>query len=692
MRSRGISAPTLALLLGVAVAFWLSLGALTVAGAAARSRIGILPSIGWLFVLIAAAFFGATGVAASGRRARVAALSIVAVLPWLPFQVPVATFVWTGHARAWLWIGVLVALLAPARRWIIPPTIRRMAADRRAAPWLAASFALCVYLVAAWLVSPRLPGGDEPHYLIITQSLLADRDLKIENNHRQRDYRAYFDGVLRPDYLRRGQDGQIYSIHAPGLPVIIAPAFALFGYPGVVVFVTILSAWGTALAWIASWRATADAASAWFGWAAAALSVPFMFHSFVIYPDAPAALAVMFCVVTIMAGRETSNRSLFATGIALALLPWLHTRFAILAAALGAVAAVRTIGAKPFARRLALLLLPPAISAAAWLWFFFAIYGTPNPAAAYGGATQTSLANLPRGLVGFLFDQQFGLLPNAPVYACAACGFVLMMRRHRRLTIELLLVAAPYGLAVVLYQMWWAGASSPARFLVAILLPAAIPAAVWFSVVGRGARILGLGALLVSVLITATVAGVERGQLLYNVRQEEAARWLTWISPVVNIATGVPSLFHSSTGVALLHAVVWVIACAATAWIAVRLGRSRVDSGTVALGIGVAAAASMMIALSVVWRIDRAQPVTPQAGNLALLRHYDRARLAVRFEPLEVLPLADVPPLLPLEGSPAGVPARGQPMVVLPHAPAALYQIDADVLSRGAGRLVATSD
>lgn len=28
------------------------------------------------------------------------------------------------------------------------------------------------------------PGCDEPHYLVITQSLLHDGDLKIEGNHR----------------------------------------------------------------------------------------------------------------------------------------------------------------------------------------------------------------------------------------------------------------------------------------------------------------------------------------------------------------------------------------------------------------------------------------------------------------------------------------------------------------------------
>src|SRR5947199_249206 len=84
-------------------------------------------------------------------------------------------------------------------------------------------FSAIAFSLGAWAVAPRQPVGDEPHYLIITQSLLLDHDLQIENNHRRGDYRAYFrGGDMKPDYLNRGANGQIYSIHAPGLPVLIA--------------------------------------------------------------------------------------------------------------------------------------------------------------------------------------------------------------------------------------------------------------------------------------------------------------------------------------------------------------------------------------------------------------------------------------------------------------------------------------
>jgi hypothetical protein len=74
---------------------------------------------------------------------------------------------------------------------------------------VAAAVAATVYLLAAWQVFPQLPAGDEPHYLVIAQSLLKDGDLKIENNHLQGDYEAYIPGPLRPHYLTRGVNHEI---------------------------------------------------------------------------------------------------------------------------------------------------------------------------------------------------------------------------------------------------------------------------------------------------------------------------------------------------------------------------------------------------------------------------------------------------------------------------------------------------
>ena len=656
MASRRLSLVALAAVLGVAIALWLSAGVLAIVTSGAETlRIGLLPSPAWLALLLIGGLLIGLVIRPSSQHAALALVSSLILLPWIPTPVPDAALVWGGHLRLWLWTGIAVALAVPLAERLAPTAALRIVRDPRRAPWLAAAVAACAYLAGAWHSFPRLPSGDEPHYLVITQSLLTDHDLKIENNHRRGDYHAYYGGELKPDYLRRGRDREIYSIHAPGLPAVIAPIFALFGYPGVVACLALASACATALAWDTAWRVTRDVAASWFGWATVALSVPFFFQSFVAFPDGLAAAIVMLGVATMIAGAGASERGLVAAGTALALLPWLHTRFALLAAALGILIVARNLHSPSVRRRATALLAVPAVSATGWFWFFYAVYGTPNPTAPYHGYTQSSLSNLARGVPGLLFDQQFGVIPNAPVYVCAGLGFLAMARRIPRLTIELLLLMLPYGLASAAYYMWWAGESSPARFLVSVLLPLAIPSACWFAASGRGARIAGLGALTLSLLITATLAAVQHGALVVNFRNG-FARWLVWLSPLVSLPAGVPSLFQSTPTHFLGHVAVWAIAIVATGWIAGIAGRRAVAASTVAAVIAMAAALSGMTALSIVWRVKGAQPPTPTASQLELLRRYDPSLdpIAVRYSPLTRIPIGEVVPMLAVPQSSLG--------------------------------------
>ncbi len=143
---------------------------------------------------------------------------------------------------------------------------------------------------------------------MIAQSLWRDGDLKIENNHQRGDYREYYPGDLDPHYLTRGTDQEIYSIHPIGIAVLLAPIYALAGYQGAVWALILMGALAAALAW--RWTvATLNApGAATFAWAAIALSAPFMFNTFTIYPEIAAALAVMFALTTTLRHEHRSLR------------------------------------------------------------------------------------------------------------------------------------------------------------------------------------------------------------------------------------------------------------------------------------------------------------------------------------------------------------------------------------------------
>src|SRR5690606_29799035 len=135
--------------------------------------------------------------------------------------------------------------------------------------------------------------GDEPHYLVIAQSLWRDGDFKIENNHQRGDYREYFPRDLDPHYLTRGADGEIYSIHPVGLPIVLAPVYALGGYRAVLLALIAMAAAAAGLMWRWVATATGSRGAATFAWAVIVGSAPFLFNSFTVYPEIAAGLAVM---------------------------------------------------------------------------------------------------------------------------------------------------------------------------------------------------------------------------------------------------------------------------------------------------------------------------------------------------------------------------------------------------------------
>ncbi len=626
MNSRPADPGALVAALAWAAGTWAAVGTVALTGDSTTSRLGLLPPLWLLFALAAVACSAVYALRLSAAAAAPLWLALVALLPWVPGPIPAAFLLFDGPL-GWLVCVIpviVVAIEAGRGRWA-----QLLAAPIRTQLGIAGLCAACLYGAAAWRIAPVIPGGDEPHYLIITQSLLTDGDLRIENNHARRDYQSYVQADLKPDYLRRGRDGAIYSIHAPGVAVLILPAFALGGYFGVTIFLVLISAAGSILAWRAAYQLTGDAAAAWIGWAAVALSAPFFFQAFTIYPDGPAALLVLVLVAALVERDRPGRAQLLWSGAALAALPWLHTRYAALAAPLGAILVARIVwpsaperpsGASRASRaiQLAALLVVPLVSAVLWLGMFRAIYGTMDPRAPYGGATDQHLSRVPVGLTGLLLDQQFGLLPNAPIYLLACAGLPALMRRHRRVAIELAVAIVPYVLAIAGFHMWWAGHSSPARFLVPVLLPCALPIACWWARhPTRTPRAAALVLLAVSIATTAVLGWQDRGALLYNVRDGYAVS-LDWLAPAVNLAHALPSLFQTGAAGAWGRASGWIVALIAAWWL-LRAFESRSSTpGRWTLGVGLIGCLTLLIGATCGWAASGRRSMERGASMLRL--------------------------------------------------------------------------
>lgn len=530
-RQKNVSAIVIAAVTGVSA--WLSLGLVAIAGSDTQQRVFALPPNWLLGVLVAIAIGAVMLFKPTAHRLWPLLFTLVLWLPYVPGTVPAFFLLWEGPIEIGVWALVILGLVGRVGR------VGFSAARNQhpgLAPVTAALIAALAYGAAASVLHEHLPIGDEPHYLMITQSLLKDGDLRIENNHKNRDYASFMSFDIPPHYLTRGRDGEIYSVHAPGVSVLVLPLFALFGYYGGVATVIACVALASAIAWHAAWLLTGQLAAAWIGWAAIFLSAPVFLQAVTVFPDAVGALPVMagvWLLIAFDARRPVSDRVLLAVSSALAMLPWLHTRFALLAGGLGLALALRLFA---FGwRRVALFLSVPAISAALWFGFFWWIWGSPSPTAPWGTGVTSRVEWIPRGVYGLLFDPQAGLLLPAPAYVLAMLGWVVMLRRKPRLAIELALIAIPLTASVAAYETWWGGQGAPARYLVAAL-PLLLAPAAWMA--SRG-----------PLLARATVVTVAAGILLLSARilvAEGAYTFnpetgtnpiLTWMSPSVSAAT-----------------------------------------------------------------------------------------------------------------------------------------------------------
>lgn len=345
------------------------------------------------------------------------------------------------------------------------------------------------------------PRGDEPHYLMVSESLWRDGDVSLERDYAERRYTAFHDEPLAPHYRVRGKNGAIYSIHAVGLSVLILPAWALAGYPGVTVFMAFLAAlvvrevreWVRAV----SGREGLAAAAGWLS----ALTPPLAHYAGLVFTEVPAALALSFGLRR-GAEERLGTRGAIAIGVAAAALPWLNVRYVPLALLVVAHALWRHRNA----RVASAVLGPTVLSALGIMVYHQALYGFWDPRRVYGRRPELALGTLGEGLPGLLLDQEFGLFVYAPALALALPGLFHWWRRDRRAALVSVAALAAVLLTAGSWHMWRGGFNPPGRFLVPIAPLLAVAAAL---VVHRRGLSAGAALLVGWSLFTGLAGGVE---------------------------------------------------------------------------------------------------------------------------------------------------------------------------------------
>lgn len=620
------------------------------------------------------------------------ALLLLPFLPVLPDRWP-ALQALAGPLGAIVWLSVLALQIWVLwqSRLITAKLLERRRLGGITALILAATVTASSLAAARLTSTPLFPSGDEPHYLVIAQSLWRDGDLKIENNHQRGDYREYYESDLEPHYLTRGSDQEIYSIHPVGVSVLMAPVYGVAGYRGVIAVLIVMAALALAIAWRWTLAALNAAGAATFAWAAVALTAPFLLNTFTVYPEVVAGLAVLVAFTwTLPDQRRQGIGRWLAAAAAIAALPWLSTKYAPMSAALLLVILSRlTSEPASFLRNPKAWAVVGiyATSLAAWFAFFYAYWGNPLPMAPYGSLTQTSPRNLLAGGPGLLFDQEYGLLALAPVYVLAGTGLFHLWRQDgllRRQAIEITVVFAALLATVGAFGIWWGGTSAPGRPIVSGLPLLMLPIAAAFRAAPAGSPLRAGQHLLlwISIGIAVTLTIAEDGLLINNARDGSSALLAFW-SPRWELWTAAPTFLGQPWTIGLLQASWWLLIAFAAAYF---LARARAaHAGTAALIASATLAAAMIVVAVTAPLLPTAKPaarvVLGARARLAALDGFDaRVRpAAMVYDPLRRGASVDVVPRLTLGVAPMQR-TDPQPVRVIHNGrfslPAGTYRID----------------
>ena len=109
--------------------------------------------------------------------------------------------------------------------------------------FFAVGFTLYIFKYHEYFNKKSFLSGDEPHYIMMSESLIQDNDFNLKNDYLLKRYQKYYsDNDLFPHVSPKlSIDGdKWYSIHPIGLPLLVALPFKYFGLPGVRVVLALL--------------------------------------------------------------------------------------------------------------------------------------------------------------------------------------------------------------------------------------------------------------------------------------------------------------------------------------------------------------------------------------------------------------------------------------------------------------------
>ena len=283
---------------------------------------------------------------------------------------------------------------------------------------IATAIVLTAVTTRGYFKSRSFIGGDEPHYVMMADSLLKDKDFNLKNDYELNRSIQYYGEDLFPhlapiiDYKN---SNNWYSIHTIGLPLIIYLPYKLAGVFGVRSILMILQLAAVYVFYLVLKKSLNDHRRSFIGLVLLASCSIFWQNFGGIFPD---ILLVMFfgLFILLFGKRELFNNTILSLLFLLSVLthsksitllvPIYIAHYLYLASEMGP----RLVFQKYWSSFAILI-----FSLSLYVRFLFVNYGVILPSQLYGVKGQLFSANILYNLMAILFDKVKGVIIYFPV-------------------------------------------------------------------------------------------------------------------------------------------------------------------------------------------------------------------------------------------------------------------------------------
>jgi hypothetical protein len=441
----------------------------------------------------------------------VAAVAVFLVLPFLFFReetlrkyIALEAVSYAFAALVWRQVEAIDPYLAAVALFAAKLIVFSLFLARgREVRWSANHAAVAALLIYALLIpAMQRPAidGDEPYYLLITESLVRDFDLDLANQYAQLGQSATGRVDLHPQLGDRvGPRGEQYSRLEPLLPALLIPGYLVAGRSGAIAIVVLFGVLlvRSTVRWLEDEGIEAATARAVFPFFA--FAPPIVFFTARLWPEVPAAF------LFVEALRGVRNRRAPKWIVATVALAALKVRFVLVAVPVVMQAVIRN-------RRV-------ASAATAGLIVLVVTIG----AATGRLGLSTEPGRYVTGFFGLLLDGAAGITLQAPFFLLGIFALTAWRRTPEGFRTGIVTTLL-YLACLVPRSEWHGGWSPPLRYVVFLMPVLALGAAsVWSRVAPP------IGALLAVWTAALAVHGVAHPWRLFRIANGEnaAGEWLS---------------------------------------------------------------------------------------------------------------------------------------------------------------------